>query len=56
MKSDKIIRELLEMLDLDPCDYVRLQVIRTFAGLGLTNIKIMRALKERERSEGPLAK
>ncbi|XP_038065353.1 uncharacterized protein LOC119735636 isoform X2 [Patiria miniata] len=56
MKADKIIRTLLEMLELDSCDYVRLQIIRTFASLGLTNIKIMRALKERERSEGPLAR
>ncbi|XP_022095468.1 uncharacterized protein LOC110981826 isoform X2 [Acanthaster planci] len=56
MKADKIIRTLLEMLELDSCDYVRLQIIRTFASLGLTNIKIMRALKERVRSEGPLAR
>ena len=56
MKADRIIRQLLEMLDLDSCEYVRLQVIRTFATLGLTSIKIMRALRERERAEGPLAR
>ena len=56
MRSDRTVRQLLEMLELDSCEYVRLQVIRTFATLGLTNIKVMRSLRERERQEGPLAR
>ncbi|XP_070579335.1 uncharacterized protein [Ptychodera flava] len=56
MKTDKIIRMLLEMLELDSSEFVRLHIIRTFAQLGMTDIKIMRSLRERERTEGPLAR
>lgn len=56
MKTDKVIRTLLEMLELDSSEFVRLYVIRTFALLGMTNIKIMRSLRERERTDGPLAR
>ncbi|XP_041473907.1 uncharacterized protein LOC121422785 isoform X1 [Lytechinus variegatus] len=56
MKSERIQRQLLEMLELDSCEYVRIQVIRTLADLGLTNIKVMRALKSVERNEGALSR
>ncbi|KAJ8037925.1 Protein HEATR9 [Holothuria leucospilota] len=56
MKSDKIIRILLEMLGLDSCEYVRLQVARTLATLEATQVNVLRALKDRERAGGPLAR
>ncbi|XP_033100657.1 uncharacterized protein LOC117104106 isoform X2 [Anneissia japonica] len=56
MKSDKVIRVLIDMLELDSSEYVRLMVIRTFAQLGVASIKIMRSLKDKERSGGPLGR
>ncbi|XP_071813224.1 uncharacterized protein [Apostichopus japonicus] len=56
MKSDKIIRMLLEMLDLDSCEYVRLQVARTLVTLEVTQVNVLRALKDREKAGGPLAR
>ncbi|XP_077979938.1 uncharacterized protein LOC144435229 [Glandiceps talaboti] len=56
IKTDKVVRTLLEMLELDSSEFVRLHVIRTFAQLGMTDIKIMRSMRERERTEGPLAR
>ncbi|XP_064635806.1 uncharacterized protein LOC135492977 isoform X2 [Lineus longissimus] len=56
IRSQKIIKALLEMVELDSSEFVRLQVIRTFGVLGLYNDKrVMRSLKERERLEGVLA-
>ncbi|XP_071948703.1 uncharacterized protein [Antedon mediterranea] len=56
MKSDHVIRMLLDMLELDSSDYVRLMVVRTFAQLGVANLKIMRSLRDKERSGGPLSR
>ena len=56
MKSERMQRTLLEMLELDSCEYVRIQVIRTLADLGLTGIKVMRALRSLERTEGSLSR
>ncbi|XP_076072539.1 uncharacterized protein LOC143044417 isoform X2 [Mytilus galloprovincialis] len=56
MKNERIIRILLEMLELDSSDYVRLMVVRTFVTLKLIDKRVMRALRERERAEGPLSR
>lgn len=56
MKSEKLIRLLLEMLELDSSDYVRLMIIRTFGTLKLTDQRVMRCLREREKLDGPLAR
>lgn len=56
MKNERIIRILLEMLELDSSDYVRLMVVRTFVVLKLTDRRVIRALKERERADGPLSR
>ena len=56
MKNERIIRILLEMLELDSSDYVRLMVVRTFVVLKLTDKRVIRALKERERADGPLSR
>ncbi|XP_035827330.1 uncharacterized protein LOC101845258 [Aplysia californica] len=56
MKSEKLIRLLLEMLELDSSDYVRLMIIRTFGMLKLTDRRVLRCLKEREKLEGALAR
>ncbi|CAC5356468.1 unnamed protein product [Mytilus coruscus] len=56
MKNERIIRILLEMLELDSSDYVRLMVVRTFVTLKLTDKRVMRALRERERADGPLSR
>ncbi|KAK6187102.1 hypothetical protein SNE40_005199 [Patella caerulea] len=54
MKSEKLTRLLLEMLELDTSEYVRIMIIRAFAILTLTDKRVMRCLKERERLDGPL--
>ncbi|XP_052684890.1 uncharacterized protein LOC128164871 isoform X3 [Crassostrea angulata] len=56
MKNEKITRLLLEMLELDSSDYVRLMVVRTFVTLNMTEKRVIRALKERERAEGALGR
>merc|ERR1712136_255398 len=54
IKSDKTLRFLIEMLGLDSSDYVRLQIMRTFRDLELTDIRVLRALREREKGGGVL--
>ncbi|KAK3610757.1 hypothetical protein CHS0354_028156 [Potamilus streckersoni] len=56
MKNEKIIRLLLEMLELDSSDYVRLMIARTFTVLKMTDKRIVRALRERDKVEGALAR
>ncbi|XP_070186621.1 uncharacterized protein [Littorina saxatilis] len=56
MKNEHVIRLLLEMLELDSSEYVRLMIIRTFSTLNLTDRRILRTLREREKLEGPLAR
>lgn len=43
------------MLELDPSDNVRREVIRAFGSLQITDKKIIRLVKERERGDGILA-
>ncbi|XP_052261939.1 uncharacterized protein LOC127865911 isoform X4 [Dreissena polymorpha] len=56
MKNEKIVRLLLEMLELDTSEYVRLMIARTFTILKLTDKRVMRALRERDKVEGALAR
>ncbi|KAK7507498.1 hypothetical protein BaRGS_00001433, partial [Batillaria attramentaria] len=56
MKNERVIRLLLEMLELDASEYVRLMIIRTFGTLKLTDRRILRTLREREKLDGPLAR
>ncbi|CAL1526331.1 unnamed protein product [Lymnaea stagnalis] len=56
MKNEKLIRFLLEMLELDSSDYVRLMIIRTFRVLKLADRRIIRSLKEREKLDGALGR
>ncbi|XP_059146046.1 uncharacterized protein LOC131933275 [Physella acuta] len=56
MKNEKVIRLLLEMLELDTSDYVRLMIIRSFRVLKLTDRRILRSLREREKLEGSLGR
>ncbi|XP_067672205.1 uncharacterized protein [Haliotis asinina] len=56
MKSEKLTRLMLEMLELDSSDYVRLMIVRSFAALRLVDRRVLRTLRERERQEGPLAR
>ncbi|XP_013379125.2 uncharacterized protein LOC106150709 [Lingula anatina] len=55
-KDEKTVRILLEMLELDSSEYVRLMIIRTFATMGITDKKIIRTLREREKTEGVLGR
>ncbi|XP_064618168.1 LOW QUALITY PROTEIN: uncharacterized protein LOC135482224 [Liolophura sinensis] len=55
MKSEKIIRQLLEMIELDSSEYVRIMIVRTFNTLNWNDKRIIRVLREKERSEGVLA-
>ncbi|CAH1794759.1 unnamed protein product [Owenia fusiformis] len=54
IRNEKILRLLLEMLELDVSEQVRIQIIRTFALLGVADKRVLRMLKERERYEGTL--
>nr|XP_018673024.1 uncharacterized protein LOC100177248 [Ciona intestinalis] len=56
IRSDRTLRSLVEMLGLDSSDYVRLQIMRTFQALGITDIRVVRALREREKGGGPLSR
>jgi len=56
MRSEKLVRLLLEMLELDASDYVRLMIIRTFGVLKLTDKRVLRCLREREKLDGALAR
>ena len=55
IKQPKVLRVLSEMLELDPSDTVRREVIRAFGTMRVTEKKIIRLLKERERGDGMLA-
>ncbi|XP_060063442.1 nestin-like [Ylistrum balloti] len=56
MKNEKTTRMLLEMFELDASDYVRLMIVRTFVVLKSTDKRVLRALKEKEKIDGPLAR
>lgn len=56
IKNEHVIRLLLEMLELDASEYVRLMIIRTFAILRLTDRRVLRTLREREKLDGSLAR
>ena len=49
------MRVLSEMLDLDPSDNVRREIIKAFGALQITDKKIIRLIKEKERGDGVLA-
>ena len=55
IKQPKVLRHLVEMVELDPSDYVRRDVIRTFGTLQTTDCDVIRVLRERERGDGMLA-
>ncbi|KAL8600887.1 hypothetical protein ACOMHN_045025 [Nucella lapillus] len=56
MKNERVIRLLLEMLELDSSEYVRLMIIRCFSTLNLADRRVLRTLREREKLDGPLAR
>nr|XP_056723158.1 protein HEATR9 [Euleptes europaea] len=47
---------LLEMLDLDASEEVRIQVIRTFSTLGMNNTHVRKSLKHRAKTDGAIAR
>lgn len=49
------MRQLAEMLELDPSDHVRKEIIKTFGSLQITDGDVLRLLREREKGEGVLA-
>uniref|UniRef100_A0A2C9LNZ8 HEAT repeat-containing protein 4 n=1 Tax=Biomphalaria glabrata TaxID=6526 RepID=A0A2C9LNZ8_BIOGL len=56
LKNEKVIRLLLEMLELDSSDYIRLMIIRTFRILKLMDRRVIRSLRDRERLEGAIGR
>lgn len=50
-----MLRVLTEMLELDPSDNVRKEVIRAFGALQITEKKIVRMIREKEKAGGALA-
>jgi len=51
IKNEKTLRILIEMLALDSSDYVKLQIMKTFEVLCISDLRAIRALKEKEKSE-----
>ncbi|XP_074647936.1 uncharacterized protein LOC141903632 isoform X2 [Tubulanus polymorphus] len=49
IKRERVVRLLLEMLELDSSEYVRLQIVRTFGMLQLYDKRVLRSLKDRDR-------
>ncbi|XP_048348208.1 protein HEATR9 [Sphaerodactylus townsendi] len=47
---------LLEMLDLDTSEEVRIQIIRTFSTLGMNNTHVMKNLKHKAEADGRLGR
>ncbi|XP_044275970.1 protein HEATR9 [Varanus komodoensis] len=47
---------LLEMLELDSSEDVRVQVIRAFSSLGMNNVYVRKSLRNKEQMEGILAR
>nr|XP_033815944.1 protein HEATR9 isoform X3 [Geotrypetes seraphini] len=56
VRSQRILRLLLEMLDLDKSKEVRIQIIRLISALRLKDPRIIRKLKLKEQGEGSLAR
>ncbi|XP_078427000.1 protein HEATR9-like [Cetorhinus maximus] len=56
LPNNKVLHLLLEMVEIDLSQYVRFQIIRTFARLHLDNVHVKRSLLNRQLGEGPLAR
>ncbi|XP_067914760.1 protein HEATR9-like [Heterodontus francisci] len=56
LPNHRVFQTLLEMLEVDSSQYVRFQIIRTFARLHLNDVRVKRSLLNRQLGEGPLAR
>ncbi|GCC31547.1 hypothetical protein chiPu_0010006 [Chiloscyllium punctatum] len=56
LPNNKVLQLLLDMVEVDLSQYVRFQIIRTFAQLHLNDPRVKRSLLNRQLGEGPLAR
>nr|XP_020670930.1 protein HEATR9 isoform X1 [Pogona vitticeps] len=56
LRHKNVFFAMLEMLELDTSEDVRVQVIRTFATLGMNNVYVRKSLMNKEQTEGILAR
>ncbi|XP_069785494.1 protein HEATR9-like isoform X2 [Narcine bancroftii] len=56
LASRRVLQTLLEMLETDYSQHVRLQIIRSFARLHLKDVQVKQGLLNHQLGEGPLAR
>ncbi|XP_054832277.1 protein HEATR9 [Eublepharis macularius] len=56
LRHKNVFFTLLEMLDLDTSEEVRIQVSKTFSTLGMNNIHVRKSLKNKAQTDGTLAR
>ncbi|XP_048411121.1 protein HEATR9-like [Stegostoma tigrinum] len=56
LPNTRVLQLLLEMVEVDLSQYVRFQIIRTFAQLRLNDPQVKRSLLNRQLGDGPLAR
>ncbi|XP_060700816.1 protein HEATR9-like [Hemiscyllium ocellatum] len=56
LPHNRVLQLLLDMVEIDLSQYVRFQIIRTFAQLRLNDPRVKRSLLNRQLGEGPLAR
>ncbi|XP_062500835.1 uncharacterized protein LOC134178066 isoform X2 [Corticium candelabrum] len=56
VKDMQQLRLLLDLIELDPSVYVRIQAVRAVAAQGIINSRVLRVLRDREKGEGPLSR
>ncbi|XP_043570503.1 protein HEATR9-like isoform X4 [Chiloscyllium plagiosum] len=56
LPNNRVLQLLLDMVEVDLSQYVRFQIIRTFAQLRLNDPRVKRSLLNRQLGEGPLAR
>ncbi|XP_067860639.1 protein HEATR9-like isoform X2 [Heptranchias perlo] len=56
LPNNRVLQTLLEMSEVDSSQYVRFQIIRTFAKLHLNDVGVKRSLLNRQLGEGPLSR
>ncbi|XP_034954921.2 protein HEATR9 [Zootoca vivipara] len=56
IRNKNLFFALLEMLELDTCEDVRIQVVRTFSTLGMDNAYVRKSLLKKAQTKGILAR
>lgn len=56
VQDSQQLRLLLDLIELDPSTYVRIQAVRAVAAQGVVTSTVIHLLKERQKGDGPLAR